>query len=247
MIPVFYTSPENIEADSLIIAGEEGHHLKNVFRLTRGETIMAVDGIGNGYRCEIDTISPREIACKIISRTRNWGEPMHHLTLAAGLSTGYKFDDVIQRGTELGVSRFVPLITGKSIVRAGDDGGKSNKLARWQKVALASVKQTGRSVIPAIEPAVDFEQFMEKNIKPGRLIMFDTGEGSRPLDSLVISSEDKEYTILVGPESGFSRSEIELAREKGAVVLSLGKRVLRTENAGPTAVALLMNLLGEFK
>lgn len=247
MIPVFYTPPEKIEADSLIIVGEEGHHLKNVFRLTRGETIIVVDGIGNGYRCEIDLISSREITCKIISRTRNWGEPMHHLTLAAGLSTGYKFDDVIQRGTELGVSRFVPLLTEKSLVRANDDGGKSNKLARWQKVALASVKQTGRSVIPAIEPAVPFERFMEENTRPGRLIMFNIGEGSRPLDSLLISSEDKEYTILVGPESGFSRSEIELAGAKGAAILSLGKRVLRTENAGPTAVALMMNLLGEFK
>jgi 16S rRNA (uracil1498-N3)-methyltransferase len=247
MIPVFYTSPENIGVDSLTVIGEEAHHLKNVFRLTKGEAVMVVDGIGNGYRCEIDTISSRDITCQIISRTRNWGEPMHHITLAAGLSTGFKFDDVIQRGTELGVSHFIPLITGKSIVRASDDGAMSNKLTRWQKVALASVKQTGRSVMPSIETVIQFEQYIEHNKRPGRFLLFDTNEGSKPLDLVKISPDDKEFIILIGPESGFSRSEIESARDKGAEIVSLGKRVLRTENAGPTAVALLMSLLGEFR
>jgi len=246
MIPTYYTLPENIGEAELTILGEEAHHISRVMRLKRGEAVIVVDGMGNGYKSEIMEISAREVTCSIYSRIRNFGEPLHRVTLSAGLSTGVKFDDVIQRATELGVTRFIPLVTEKSKVRIDEEMKGQKKLDRWRKVAIASIKQCGRSLIPAIEPLIEFERIFTDYADLGHKLLLDPG-GNRRIENLSFGSEERDISLLIGPESGFTRSEVELAREKGAEIITLGGRILRTENAGPTAVALLMNLLGEFR
>jgi 16S rRNA (uracil1498-N3)-methyltransferase len=246
MTPIFYTLPENIGEAELTIIGEEAHHISRVMRLKRGEPVMVVDGVGNGYKAEIMEIAPRIVTCSIYSRIRNFGEPLHRVTLAAGLSTGVKFDDVIQRATELGVSRFIPLVTEKSKVRLDEEMKGQKKLDRWRKVAIASIKQCGRSLIPAIEPIIEFEKIFTDYSDLGHIFLLDPG-GNRRIEDLSFASEERGISIMIGPESGFARSEVESGREKGAEIITLGGRVLRTENAGPTAVALLMSLLGEFR
>jgi 16S rRNA (uracil1498-N3)-methyltransferase len=246
IMPVFYTPPVLIKNDFLRLEGDEARHLARVMRLGLGDAAEVVDGIGNGFRTEIVAIDKAGVTCKILTRTRRAGEPDNFITLASGLSTGSKFDDIIQRGTELGVSRFIPLITEKSRIKALDSSAEKRRLDRWRKVAIASLKQSGRSVIPDIALPMEFPYLFERIENPGRLIMFDPS-GELNLDSFQPSEEIANYMAIIGPESGFSPVELNLAREKEVAVFSLGKRILRTENAGPSIVAILMHILGEFR
>jgi len=247
MNSVFYALPDDIIGEWITIRGSEAHHLKNVMRAGKGDTIMVVDGIGNGYKSVIEKASLKQISCRVLSQVRHFGEPMVHVTLAAGLSTGYKFDEVIQRGTELGVSRFIPLLTEKSKVRIESERREKAKLTRWANVAVASMKQTCRSFLPTIDPISNCADVLGTSGEAGMKILFDSTYSNRSLEDLQLSPETKNYTLFVGPESGFSRTEIELARETGCAIVSLGRRVLRTQNASPVAAAILMHLLGELR
>jgi 16S rRNA (uracil1498-N3)-methyltransferase len=247
VIAVSYVQPDKVGDDSLVIEGVEAHHLRKVMRLKMGDPAMAVDGCGNGYKVEIEKFSGRRIECKIHSRIRRFGEPMNFVTLAAGLSVGYKFDEVVQRATELGISRIIPMITEKSKIKLDDERRQKLKLNRWRKVAIASMKQTGRSLIPEITPLWDFMSLFSRPENLGRKILFDPLNADKNIAEVKIFPGEESTTILIGPESGFSRTEIEMARENKCEIVSMGKRVLRTENASPVAIALVMNLLGELR
>ncbi len=245
-LPVFYTPPECVVDESLVLTGAEAHHAQNVLRLKKGEPLMVVDGWGNACRCEITRYNAKKAECRIFSRIRNFGEPAVKVTLGCGLSVGTKFDDIIERCTELGVSRLIPLLTEKSKVRIDDDRKAEAKLNRWRKVALASMKQTGRALIPDIWSPIKLERLFERYEDPGLRLMFDPEAGNLNLDNLKIPSGTSHVLLLVGPESGFSGDEVRLAQESGAQIMMLGQRILRAENAAPTALALVMQLMGEF-
>jgi 16S rRNA (uracil1498-N3)-methyltransferase len=247
MTPIFYTSPDNIGGEILYLDGSEARHLREVMRMKKGEAIIVVDGAGNGYKCLIDKSSKNKIDCVIIARIRQFGEPIHFVTLAAGLSTGFKFDDVIQRGVELGVCRFVPLLTEKSKVKISDDRKMKTKLNRWRKVALASMKQTRRSLLPEILPALDIRDYLLNLGDEALNILFDASRAEMSVNDLKLDTGYREINILVGPESGFSPGEIEGARQHGCKITGMGKRILRAENASPVAIALIMNRLDELR
>ncbi|MFH2036759.1 MAG: RsmE family RNA methyltransferase [Candidatus Zixiibacteriota bacterium] len=247
MIPIFYTDPENIIEEALYIDGAEGKHLRDVMRRQKGELIIVVDGLGNAYKCEIEKISKDKINCTVITKTRQFGEPLHFVTLAAGLSTGYKFDEVIMRATELGVSRFLPLITEKSKIKIDDEKREKNKLARWQKVAVASMKQTRRSFLPEISPITNFDNMLKNLEESHTTILFDPTYADKNLQNIKVENENKKINIIIGPESGFSKEEINLAREHDCQIVKIGPRILRTENASPVAIALIMNMLSELR
>ncbi|MBN2226566.1 MAG: 16S rRNA (uracil(1498)-N(3))-methyltransferase [candidate division Zixibacteria bacterium] len=246
MMSVFYVLPDRVGTEAILIDGQEAHHLQKVMRMKKGEPIMVVDGIGNAFRCEIEKLEKKVVTAKILTRSRNFGEPLTRVTLAAGLSVGYKFDDVIQRATELGVARFVPLITEKSKVKIEDEKKAKAKVNRWNKVAVASIKQCGRAYLPAIETPVTLTRFLETHEDLGRVLLFDPNSGGVAVQQLELTRENGGLTVLIGPESGFSRAEVDLACVRGAQIVSLGGRILRTENAAPTALAVIMYTLGEF-
>jgi len=244
---IYHTPPDKIVDEWLYLDRDEAHHARNVIRLKKGDTLIAVDGVGNAYNCIIEKSSKNELRCKIVSRVRNYGEPMCHVTVAAGLSTGYKFDEVIQRCTELGVSRFIPMLTEKSKIKIDDGKRVKAKLKRWSKVAVASMKQCRRSYLPVIEPIMKFADAAELVRDAARNILFDPTYGRVAVDSLPFSPEDKAISLFFGPESGFSTDETQYAGEHNFDLVTLGKRVLRTENASPTGVAVVMNLIGELR
>jgi 16S rRNA (uracil1498-N3)-methyltransferase len=241
----FYTSPENIDDEHLVLPRAEAHHARHVLRLKKGDIVMVVDGAGNGYKAEIARFSKNKVECGIVARIRHYGEPAHFITLAAGLSAGFKFDEVIQRGTELGISRFIPMVTEKSKVKIVGERRQISRASRWRKVAIASVKQSGRSLVPDIGPVVPMEHIFHGYHDLGRKILFDATHSTKSLSDIPGLANEKNLTLFVGPESGFSISEIEAAREYGCDIVTLGKRVLRTENASPVAAAVVMHILGE--
>ncbi len=245
--PVFYAPPENRDDDRIVLPADEAKHCTRVMRLEVGAVVMVVDGLGMACRGEIETIAGREVAVRVLSDVRGFGEPSVRLTLAAGLSVGVKFDSVVQRGTELGVSRFVPLLTEKSKVTIEGSGREKTKLTRWRNVASAAMKQCRRSYIPEIAAPTPYMTFLKQFEKSDTGIIFHPGERVADLQEVPLSPDMKRLTVMIGPESGFSESEVTSAEQAGFVRVGLGRRILRTETAGPVAVALVMARLGEFR
>jgi 16S rRNA (uracil1498-N3)-methyltransferase len=243
--PVFYAPPEQLSSEVIDLPSEEARHALAVLRLRPGTLVMVVDGLGNACRGEISFGSKNRASVRIHSRRRDFGEPAVRVTLAAGLSTSAKFDDTVAKGTELGVKRFVPIISEKSKVRIEDPSRARARVTRLEKVALAAMKQCRRSYCPEISVPQNLPIFLKEIDAESLNLIFVPSGQSRPFNTTPIDPGVKRVTILVGPESGFSEEEAALAISAGFLPVSMGMRILRTETAGPVACALVMFRLGE--
>ena len=237
MIQTFIYEPSRQDGNRITIDGLEAKHMSSVLRLGQGETVRLIDGHGTAHICEIQKTGSKKIICGIIRTVKNSGEPALDLTLAVGLSTGSKFDTVIEKGTEVGVARFVPLLTDKSKVKIGDSGNVKRKMNRWERVCTAAAKQSGRSIVPPIDHPVRFDEFIS-GVKSSAAIIFHPDEKATALAAVLETLDNHSLTILIGPESGFSPGEIKLGVDRGISIISLGERVLRTETAGIVLSAL---------
>lgn len=247
--PLFYVPRQAaggmVVGDEIALPPDEAHHASKVLRLSSGAIVILVDGLGIGARCELLKVSPRSVTSKVHSITRELGEPAVRLTLAAGLSVGSKFDDVVQRGTELGVSRFVPLITEKSLVKFDDERRAKSRQARLGKVAVAAMKQCRRSYLPEVSAVTSMREYLAQFDPSDAGLIFHPGKPALRLSDIDLGAATKRITVLVGPESGFSEAEVELAIAAGFKPVSLGERILRTETAGSVVTALVMQKLNE--
>ena len=231
--------------DEISLPDAEAKHAVKVLRLREGELVVLVDGLGTACRAELAAVSVRGVTARVLHLIRDMGEPRLRVTLAAGLSTASKFDSVVQRGTELGVKRFVPLITEKSKVAFEDPRRAKTRHTRLTNVAVAALKQCRRSYLPEISLPTSFEDFLAQHDSSTLGLLFHAGSGAGKLSSVATSESIRRVTLLVGPESGFNDEEVSMAVCKGFVQIGLGPRVLRTETAGPVVTALLMQLFGE--
>ncbi|UCC44670.1 MAG: 16S rRNA (uracil(1498)-N(3))-methyltransferase, partial [Candidatus Zixiibacteriota bacterium] len=222
-------------------------HALKVLRLKRGALVIVVDGTGNAYRGSIERISAARVVIRVHAELRNFGEPGVRLTLAAGMSVGCKPDEVVQRATELGMKRFVPILSDKSKVELSEPSRIRSRVRRLERVALSAIKQCRRSYLPEIAVPCTLEDFLARQNEDDCKLLFDPGPDTVPLDAIELGDGIKRVTVLVGPESGFSSAEVEQALSAGFRAVSLGDRVLRADTAGPAAVALVMYRLGEFK
>jgi 16S rRNA (uracil1498-N3)-methyltransferase len=242
---IFYTEPENISQQSLEIKGEELKHLVRVMRKQERDVIDVVDGQGNLYTTVISKISKQSAQCEIQKRARFVGEPNFQLILAQAVPKGNRFDWVIEKGTEIGVSTFIPLLCENSIIE-----DVSSRRSRWKKIAIAAMKQSARSILPEITPAQTIRDVVRKTglLKSG--LIAESGDGVKNLSQVVSEiqqklQQSKAAILLIGPEGGFSKNEILLAIDNGYHRFSLGHRRMRSETAGIVASAILMELMGE--
>ena len=227
----FYTNPENISQNFVEIKGEELKHLSRVVRKKVRDIIYVIDGKGNLYTVLLTEIKKQVARGEIQKRTRFAGESNFNLTIAQAVPKGSRFDLVVEKGTELGVSAFIPLICERSIVDVS-----TAKMSRWRKVAIAAMKQCGRSVLPEILSAQSVKEIVENKtvLQPGLIAHQDKWEKSlnaviQPLKKK--NDPAKSAVILIGPEGGFTPEEVKTATENGFVPFSLGSRRLRSETA----------------
>ena len=247
-LPIFYAPPECRRDEIIQLPDNESHHAVNVMRLSLADPVIVVDGLGTAYRGKIAKIAgKKKVEVRIDSEIRNFGEPTVELTLATGLSTGFKLDSIIEKGTELGVKRFMPVITEKSKVRLDDPSKAAARTRRLERVALAAIKQCRRSYRPDISLPIGFAKFLRQVDAESVKLIFHLGDASKSLENVPLTRLVKRVTLLVGPESGFTSEEVRSANQAGFITVSLGPRTLRTETAGPVACALVMNLLGELR
>jgi 16S rRNA (uracil1498-N3)-methyltransferase len=243
----FYAPPAAFAADkkSLTLSAEETRHARDVLRLQSGDEIFVFDGAGREFQCSVQTITRTEAEVSVTSEV----EPARpesplNLTLAIALLKGEKFDLVIQKATELGVKRIVPLDTERGDVRLREGDSSQNRITRWRRIALESAKQTGRAYLPEIAAPLALSALLESAGE--NKLMFSEREGKSLSEATKgLDPRATEIIAVVGPEGGWTDNEIEFARKSGWEIVTLGGRTLRAETAGITVVALLQHRFGD--
>ncbi|HIT05613.1 MAG TPA: 16S rRNA (uracil(1498)-N(3))-methyltransferase [Candidatus Scybalocola faecipullorum] len=245
-MPRFFTDPSNIDGSEIKITGSDVNHIKNVLRMRAGEEISVSDGAGKDYFGKIRSI---DRDCVLIDIENSWDSYVElpaEITLFQGLPKADKMELIIQKAVELGACAIVPVITKRTIVR-WDEKKQDKKLARWQGIAESAAKQSGRGIIPKVTAPVSFSaalaqaRFMEAAVIP-----YEKAEGMEAAREKVRSMRGKKSIgVFIGPEGGFDTDEIEAAIKAGVCSITLGRRILRTETAGLTALSILMFELDE--
>ncbi|MEA1986124.1 MAG: RsmE family RNA methyltransferase [Candidatus Marinimicrobia bacterium] len=218
----FFSDNISSEKSQLIIEGQEHFHLYKVLRGKVGDNIFATDGKFSMYSCEILEINQKETVCKITDTIKNHYELDINISIAVGMIKQKRWEWLIEKTTELGVTNIYPLDTKYS-------ENKYMKPKRDTKIILSAVKQCGRSVIPKIFPLTKFEEFINKNQNAKKIILIQNNEYSQ-LEQFS-NGKNKEIILLIGSEGGFSEEEIKLAIENGFSPKFLTNRRLRTETA----------------
>lgn len=219
----FYTQPENANEHQLTITGDEAKHIKNVLRMQPGDAFIAFDGTGVDYSCRINTVGA-QIEANVLSKSRNDTEPSIKVTLYQAYPKSAKMEEIVQKAVELGVFGVVPFISQRCVKRPED-------ASRLRRVALAAVKQCGRSVLPKVEDVLRFDDAIELMKKHDKLIVCWEEERHTPLKQ-VLSGGAQDIGVVIGPEGGLEAAEVEKMREAGGVSVTLGPRIMRTETAG---------------
>ena len=245
-MPKFFTARENIKDTTLIIDSEDANHLKKVLRINVGDKITVCDGAGIDYTVRVSEIGKNEIECDIIDRQKSDTEPNINITLYQGLPKAAKMDYIIQKNTELGISKIVPAKLARCVVKLENKAAEDKKCERWQKIAIASAKQSGRGIVPVIDNPMTVDEIIE-DVKDYDLVFvpYECEDQSR-LKTIVESVPDaKDIAFIIGPEGGFDISEIEKLKAAGIKTVTLGKRILRTETAAEAVVSMLMYAYNE--
>lgn len=244
----FYAPPAAFAADENFVAlgAEETRHARDVLRLQAGAEVFVFDGAGREFQCVVHNINRNSTTLTVVAEVGPARpESPLDLTLAIALLKGEKFDLVIQKTTELGVKRIVPLDTEHADVRLRDNRSEENRLARWRRIALEAAKQTGRAFVPEISEPIRSTDLLSSSTSHARL-MFSEREGTSMAAAVLKSGTQPDTMIaLVGPEGGWSDNEIEAARAGGWGIVTLGGRVLRAETAGIAVVTLLQHRFGD--
>ncbi len=241
----FFIKPDQIKGAEVTLTQPQAHQIRNVLRMHPGQRIIVLDNSGWEYLVELTTVDRDEIRGQVVEKRLNHSEPSAKVTLYQALLKGDNFELVLQKGTEIGVVSFVPLISERCIV--GDLDYVEKRRERWERIIAEAAEQSGRGLLPKLEEPVLFAKACRDfKLRGGLALMPWEGEKRRSLkDALAGEKKPFSVSLIVGPEGGFSEKEVEMARRYGVTTVSLGPRILRAETAGIVAAALVLYELGD--
>jgi len=243
----FYAPPSafSLATSRVTLDAEEARHLKDVLRLRSGDEVYVFDGEGKEFQCSVEKVG-RDSTDLIIAGQVDPAKPESRLQLilAVALLKGEKFDLVVQKVTELGVTRLEPVITERADVRLRDDRDVDKRVARWQRIALEAAKQCGRARLPDITQPVQLKLVLQNEKTQNRL--FFSERRGKPLAVNPQQSEERVIAV-VGSEGGWTDDEIQMAEDFGWSTVTLGGRILRAETAAITVAVLMQHLYGDLK
>lgn len=240
---MFYVEPGQIQGDRVTISGPDVNHIRTVLRMRPGEEVAVSDQRSFHACCRIETLQADQVvltAKEALADTELSAE----VILYQGLPKGDKMEWIIQKNTELGVARIVPVAMERSIVKL--DGKKvAARLERWQAVAESAGKQSGRTRVPQVEAVMSYAEMLEAAGECDLLLLpYESASGIEETRRLLHqAAAGMRIGILVGPEGGFAPAEVDKAQAAGFQVMTLGRRILRTETAGMAMMAALMLML----
>ena len=247
-MPRFFVDPEAVSEEYITVTEGDYNHIRNVLRMHVGESLTVCDGEGTDYRCEVNDYENGVCRLRILSREESAVELPLAITLYQGLPKKDKMELIVQKAVELGAARIVPVVCKRTIVKIEDPKREERKTERLRAIAESAAKQSGRGIVPEVSNPVSFKEAIKGAATECEVILlpYENALGMKETrEAFAAAVSSGSVGIFIGPEGGFERSEVELASEAGARIISLGRRILRTETAGLTALSALMLLAEE--
>lgn len=240
----FFIKNENREEEKIKIIGTDVNHIKNVLRLKMGDEIQVCNQeTRENFVCEIEEIQKEFVQTKIVEKVETVSEGNVELHIFQGLPKADKMELIIQKGTELGVSKIIPVAFQRSIVKfSGKD--ETKKFQRWQKIAEVAAKQSGRDLVPEIKEVIDVKKICHLVQEYDIILLAYEEEKENMLKNELLKMKEKKenfkIAVVIGPEGGIEREEALLLKNAGAKVVSLGRRILRTETVALVVASIVM-------
>ena len=242
----FFVAPEAINGNELLLAGELAHHISRVLRMKEGEEAEFVPGDGRLYLGRLAEFTKTEVRVELLSVQEAPADTTVQVSIFQGLPKGDKLEWIIQKCTELGAARIVPVVTKRTVVRL-DEAKGAKKVGRWQKIAQEASQQSKRLSVPEIGAPLTWRQFAD-SLKPEdvTLILWED-ETTEGLKAFLQKQKTLPACInlVIGPEGGLEEAEVAELRQRGAHSITLGSRILRTETAGLAALAMVLYHSGD--
>lgn len=255
-MPQFFLSPDSVQDKTFHLKGPEAFHITKVLRYREGQSLVLFDGKGGRYEAVIQKIFPDGSLSGALTGTLHAKDkrPEVHLNLYQGLLKSSHWEWVLEKGTELGVSSFIPVLTPRTVVVLREADRTKAKTERWNKIILSASKQSGGARLPELLEPVEFRDAIKTCAGKGLTLLAWEGLAQATAGSTLRASlreaektrgkESLSVNLFIGPEGGFTEEEVELAESTGAVVFGLGSRILRAETAALAASALVLYELG---
>ncbi len=238
----FFVDKKSFIDNKIFIKDKDFNHIKNVLRMKIGEKIEVISQ-GNIYLGEIDSILEDSIIVNILEKKDQSKDEKIQVNLFQAIAKGSKMDLIIQKGTEVGITNFHPVLTHRTIVKIDDEKKKKNRLKRWNAIAEEAAKQSKRAYIPEVKEIINFKEMINLLDKENTIIVPYEDEKNIALGNVlkeIKTKEEKEINLIIGPEGGFEEDEIEEIKAIGGRVVTLGSKILRTETAGLVASTIIL-------
>jgi len=239
----FYIDKSDINENCATITGEEAVHISRVLRMKKGDKVTLCDGEGTFYEATLSEFSEKSVAAEITSSRRAETEPEVKLTIFQGVPKNPKLETIVQKLTEIGAVKIVPVDTKRAVAKLD----KAAKVDRLRKIAREAAKQSKRGIVPEVTDSMSFKEAVKEAGKAELSIIAYEEEVETSLKKALSGKNPKTVSVMIGPEGGFEREEVELAKENGLISVTLGKRILRTETAPLAVSAIVLYELGEMQ
>jgi 16S rRNA (uracil1498-N3)-methyltransferase len=241
-----FVDPRQLAEELLVLAGEDHRYLTRVLRLGVDDVVVLFDGRAAEADARIVRVGPRALELRVEARRAAAAVDRPDVTLLQALVKGDKFDFVVQKSSELGASRIIPVLTQRAVPRPEAGGLRTlGKRARWQKIAREAARQAGRADVLEVEPVTPLPVALAAAPKDALKLMLWEGAREHSLRQVLPAERPRRIVVAIGPEGGFTEEEAQAARAAGFHTVGMGPRILRTETAGLVALAILGFQLGD--
>lgn len=240
-MPKFFVDPSKVDRGTIVIDTEDVNHIVRVLRMDIGEEISVCDSTGTDYVAKITEITKNSVICEVLTQKKSDTEPETEVTLWQALPKGSKMEYIIQKTTELGIKRIVPVTMSRCVSKIESKKDAEKKVQRWQKIAESAAKQSGRGIVPEICMPVSFTEAIDGLLACDKAFAPYECEENNSIKTVISGiGGNMSVGFIIGPEGGFAPDEIHKLTSNGIPSVTLGKRILRTETAGETVLAIVM-------
>lgn len=248
-MPKFFVNSDAIKDNNIVITGTDVNHIKNVLRMKIKDVITVCDKENSkNFLCEIEKIEEEKVSTKILEKLESNAESDLEITIMQALPKADKMELIIQKATELGMKKMIPISMSRSIVKL-QEKDKKKKQARWQTIAEVAAKQSGRDYIPKIEEVMNLNQICDQISQYDMVMAAYEKEETTSIKDKIKELKDQggplKVAVVIGPEGGIDPKEIEMLEKAGAKTVTLGKRILRTETVALVFTSIMMYELGD--
>jgi 16S rRNA (uracil1498-N3)-methyltransferase len=235
----FYLPPQECRADHLVLTGSEAHHAADVLRVKPGDNVVVLDGAGSELACRVESVTRKKVQLEVLDRVTQ-PPPPWQITLAQAIPKGKILEAIIQKATELGVWRIVPLLSQRVTTHLEGDS-IAHKAEKWRQTAVEAIKQCGQRWLPQVDPPIPLAAWLARGEKFDLTLVASLQDDRRHLRAYFPPGAPRPRVLClwIGPEGDFAPEEMEAIKGAGALPITLGPLVLRSETAALCALSIL--------